>query len=633
MLLEDVVDFLKNTPPFQFLEEAVIRDIANNVSIEFYPKGSVILKQDGPASDSLRIIKKGGVKISVKSGCDEDMILDYRGEGESFGLVSLVGKEKQKTTIVAIDDTLCYLLGKDKVFSLIESQSAFTEFFLQSHFTKYMEKTCREMRNRSFFYGGSDHILMTTEIDEIAKKEVVTISDSASIQDAAQAMSRHKISSVVIVDSDDLPVGIVTDKDLRDKVVARGRDVRETVKNIMNLPLIRVEARDYCFEAVLKMLKYNIHHLLVIKDGKLRSIITNHDVLLLQGKSPLSLAKDIESQQTIEGLENIANKINHLVGFLLKEGARAGNIMKIVTELSDRLVKKVLEIAERKFGPAPAAWCWIAFGSEGRKEQIFRMDQDNALIYEDAASMKKEEESQKYFSDFTAFVKGSLDKCGFAPCPAQYMASNPQWRQPFRVWKKYFSEWISAPTADAVLKSMIFFDFRPLHGDISLAEELRSYIATLIEGQEVYLGHVANTVIKNRPPLGFLKSFVVEKNGEHKDELNLKLKGIMPLVDIVRLFAMERVVKETSTLGRIEELRNKHTIVGEYADEIEHAFEFFTLLMVHHQAELLEEGKPPDNFINPNKLSSLEKKTVKDAFHLIAGLQDSIIELYKALIW
>jgi CBS domain-containing protein len=180
---------------------------------------------------------------------------------------------------------------------------------------------------------------------------------------------------------------------------------------------------------------------------------------------------------------------------------------------------------------------------------------------------------------------------------------------------------------------MIFFDFRPLYGDFALAEELRSYLTALIGGEQVFLGHLANTVVKNRPPLGFLKSFVVEKIGEHKDELNLKVKGIMPLVDVVRLFALEKAVKETSTLGRIEELKDKHTLIKEYADEIEHAFEFITLLRVHHQAELLEEGKALDNFINPNKLSNLEKKTMKDAFHLIARLQDSVMELYKALIW
>jgi len=633
MVIEDVGDFLRGIPPFQFLDEAIINDIAGSITMEFYPKDRVILRQDGPASDSLRIIKNGGVKISLKSDDGEDIVIDYRGEGESFGLVSLMGKEKQKTTIVAVDDTVCYLLSKDKVFSLIDSQPVFTEYFLQSHFTKYMDKTCSEMRNRSFFYGSSDHILLTTHVGEIANKEAITVTDGATIQEAAQVMSQHRISSVVIVDGNNLPVGLVTDRDLGEKVVAKGRNPGETVRNIMSLPLIRVDAKDFCFEAVLKMLKYNVHHLLVIKDGALRSVVTDHDLLLLQGKSPLSLAKDIESRQTIESLLSVSKKINYLVGFLLKEGTKAGNIMKIVSELNDRLIKKVLEIAERRFGPAPVAYCWIVLGSEGRREQIFRTDQDNALIYDDTATVDQEEAVSSYFSAFTAFVKESLEKCGFPPCPAQYMASNSQWRQPLRVWRKYFSDWISTPTADAVLKSLIFFDFRPLYGEFSLADELRSYLTDLVGGQKVYLGHLANTVVKNRPPLGFLKSFVVEKSGEHKDELNIKIKGVAPLVDIVRLFALERGVKETSTLERIGALRDKHTILKEYADEIEHAFEFITLLRVHHQAELLQEGKAIDNFINPNKLSNLEKKTVKDAFHLITKLQDSTVERYKAFMW
>jgi CBS domain-containing protein len=629
---EDAVDFFKKTPPFQFLDEDAIEDVAGSVSTEFYPGESVILRQDGPASDSLRIIKKGGVRISVKSD-DEDVVIDCRGEGESFGLVSLLGKDKQKTTIVALEDTVCYLLGRDKILTLIDSHPGFTEFFYQSHFTKYVDKTCSEMRNKSFFYGSSDHVLLTTQVWEIANKDAVSINDGATIQEAAQTMSRQGVSSVVIVDGNNLPAGVVTDKDLRDKVVARGRDMRETVKNIMTLPLIRVDAKDCCFDAVLKMLKYNVHHLLVIKDGALSSVITNHDILLLQGKSPLSLAKDIEGQHTIEGLLPVSKRIDHLAGFLLKEGAKASSIMKIVSELNDRLIKKVLEITERKLGAAPVDYCWIVYGSGGRREQIFRTDQDNALIYQDTSAEEEEKVVSPYFSGFAALVKESLEKCGFPPCPWGYMANNPEWCKPLRVWKKYIAGWISTPTADAVLKSMIFFDFRPLYGNFGLAEELRSHLMTSLDGQKVYLGYLANIAVKNRPPLGFFNSFVVEKGGEHKDELNIKKKGLAPIVDMVRLCALERGRKETSTLERIEALREKHTIIKEYADEIEHAFEFLTLLGVHHQAALMEEGKAIDNFINPNKLSNLEKKTVKDAFHLIGRMQDLTIERYKALIW
>jgi CBS domain-containing protein len=213
------------------------------------------------------------------------------------------------------------------------------------------------------------------------------------------------------------------------------------------------------------------------------------------------------------------------------------------------------------------------------------------------------------------------------------MASNPQWCQPLKVWKKNFTSWIATPTADAVLNSVAFFDFRPMYGEFSLAEALRDDLNSLLVDQKVFLGYLANMAIKNTPPIGFFKSFVVEKGGEHKDELNLKIKGLAPLVDIIRLFALEKGIRETSTLERIETLRNKHTIAEEYADDFEHAFEFLMLLRIHHQYRQMSSGQEPDNFINPNRLSNLEKRSIKEAFQLISKVQDMIIERYKSLIW
>ena len=633
MILEDVIKFLQNVPPFQFLDGASLADVAKDLSMEFYPKNTVILKQDGPPSDSLRIIKKGGVRISVKSGTGEDVVIDFRGEGDTFGIVSLMSKDRQKTTIVAIDDTICYLLNKEHLYRIIESHPTFTEYLLQSHFTKYIDKTYREMHNKSLFYGSSDHLLFTTQIGDMATKDIIAVCEKATIREAAEEMVRNRISSVIVFNADGQPTGIVTDRDMREKVVARARDVNDSVKDIMSLPLVRVDVKDYCFEAVLRMIKHNIHHILVIKDGTLKGVLTNHDLMLLQGSSPLSFAKDLESQQTIEGLIPVSVKINRVVGLLLKEGARASNITKIITELNDRLVRKVLEIAEKQFGQPPVAYCWVSLGSEGRKEQTFKTDQDNAVIYADPETTMQEAEIRRYFTEFTGFVKDGLLRCGFPPCPADYMPTNPKWCQPLRVWKKYISDWVSTPTPDALLNALTFFDFRPLHGENALAEDLRTYLIGALKDQKVFLGHLANMAIKNSPPIGFFKSFVVEKDGEHKNELNLKVKGVAPLVDIIRLFALERGIRETSTLERIAALRASHTIVQEYADEFEHAFEFIMLLRIHHQFSQLSEGGVADNFINPNKLSNLEKRSIKDAFHLITTVQDLIIERYKSLIW
>jgi CBS domain-containing protein len=183
------------------------------------------------------------------------------------------------------------------------------------------------------------------------------------------------------------------------------------------------------------------------------------------------------------------------------------------------------------------------------------------------------------------------------------------------------------------MKSLIFFDFRPLYGDLSLAESLRDSLNALLEGQMIFLGYMANMIIKNTPPVGFFKSFIVEKSGEHKNELNMKVKGIAPIVDMARLFALEKGVRETSTIERLSTLKEKHTIVKEFADELEHAFEFMMLLRIQQQFEQMESGKEPNNFINPNSLSNLEKKMMKQSFNLITRLQDIIIERYKPLIW
>ncbi|MDA8104838.1 MAG: DUF294 nucleotidyltransferase-like domain-containing protein, partial [Nitrospiraceae bacterium] len=468
LITEDVIEFLKNVPPFQFLEEKTLQGIAGGLSMEFYPKGSMILHQDGPPSEYLRIIKKGGVKVFIKADKGEEVLIDYRSEGDSFGLLSLVGGDKSRANVVAVDDTICYLLNKAAILKLVDSVPAFTEFFLKSFLNKFIDKTYEEMHNKSLLFGGGEKLLFTTPVGEIAARNVMTAPQTISIRKAAEIMSERRYSSLVIVDEQGVPAGIVTDRDLRDKVVSKGRTGNEKVSDIMSVSLIKTEARDYCFEALLKMIRYNIHHLLVVDQGKLMGIVTNHDLMMLQGTSPISLVREIESQQTIDGLVPAARKTNEIVGLLLKEGARASNITRIISEINDRLVKKIIEIAEKEFGSPPLPYCWMVFGSEGRKEQTFRTDQDNAIVYEDPLTEKEDAEARTYFSVFSAFIRDSLIKCGFPRCPANYMASNPEWCQPVKIWKKYFSSWVYTPTPDAVMKSLIFFDFRPLYGDFRL---------------------------------------------------------------------------------------------------------------------------------------------------------------------
>lgn len=629
-IIEDIMDFLKSVPPFEFLSDEVINSITVKISMEYYPKGTHILLQDGAPSEFLYVIKKGGVKVYRRVE-NEEVVIDYRSEGDTFGFVSLMSGDKSRANVMAIDDTICYLIPKETILNLISKYPEVRDFFLRSFMNIYLDKGYRDDQSKKAITYTVDKILFTTPVEEIATKNVITVKENTPIREAAKIMCENSISSLIVVDDQGISLGIITDKDLRKKVVASGRSVDEPVKNIMNYPIITIDARDFCFEAVVRMLKYNIHHLLVIKDGSISGIITNHDIMMLQGLSPITIVRDLEIQHSVEGLMNASKQINTIVGNLISQGAKASNITRIITEINDRIVKKVIQFAEREFGQPPVPYCWIALGSEGRKEQTFKTDQDNALIYADPPP-SQQEAVQKYFLEFTSYIKENLLKCGFPPCPGDIMASNPKWCQPLKVWKKYFSQWIYTPKGENINLSNIFFDFRGIYGDLSLEENLRDYLLGIVKDQKVFLGYLANLAVRNKPPLGFFKTFVVEKSGEHKDKLNLKIKGIAPIVDIIRLFSLEKSVRETSTLERIEALKNKHTVVRDYADEIVYAFEFLMLLRIRHQYEQVIQGIMPDNFINPESLSNLEKKLLKDTFQLISKLQDILIERYKLMI-
>lgn len=628
LILNDVVAFLEKVPPFQTLSRSELKSVARKVSMEFYPKGTEVLTQGGTPSTHLYVIQKGGVKIFIRPG-NEEVVIDYRSEGESFGFVSLYSGDKSRTNIVAIEDTICYLIDRETFFRLHDTNPYFAEYFLKSYLKKYIDKTFVEMYEKDFLYRAGSNLPFSTFVRDATSKKLITATLDATVQGVAQIMAANKISSIVLVDGGGNPVGIITDRDMREKVVANGLSVDTPAKEIMSTELRSVQANDYCFEASLQMIRHGIHHLLVMSGEKLVGIVTNHDLMMLQGISPITVARDIENRTNVDCLIPIAHDINNVVGMMLKEGAKASNIARILAELNDRLLNKIIELEVKDLGEPPVPFAWLVFGSEGRKEQTFKTDQDNALIYADPANQAEQEAAEKYFAELARRVNDDLIRSGFPPCPADYMARNPKWRKPLKAWKSYFTEWLLTSTPQAILLSSILFDFRPVYGEAALAETLRNHLMQTLREERFFLARMGASIVDNRPPLGFFKTFVVEKSGEHKNELNLKISAASLLVDIVRLFSLEKGVRETSTLERLNALKGVHSMVDEFADELEQAFEFIMLLRVLNQYEQIQSGLAPDNFINPHKLSTLEKQTLKEVFQLINRIQDLIDQRYR----
>jgi CBS domain-containing protein len=348
--------------------------------------------------------------------------------------------------------------------------------------------------------------------------------------------------------------------------------------------------------------------------------------MMLQGTSPLSLAREIETRDTIDGLVPAATKIDRVITILIKEGAKASNVTRIITEINDRLLKKVLEITEDRMGRPPVAYCWIAFGSEGRKEQTFKTDQDNAIIYEDLPNSG--DEVVQYFSEFSLLMKDALARCGFPPCSADYMASNPAWRQPLSVWKKYFAEWIHSPTPESVLRSLIFFDFRPIHGDLLLAERLRAYLGHEIKDRALFLANMAGAVLKNRPPLDFFGNIRCARTGVQKGTFNIKINGLSPIIDAARLSALGLQVYHTSTIERLTEVKDRCGVLGSFSDELEQAFEFMMSLRLRHQYQQIQARVEPDNLVDPQGLGALDRTMLKESFKLINAAQEAIMKTY-----
>jgi CBS domain-containing protein len=627
MTTQDAFMLLEKTPAFASLPKDVLAALSKEMTTEIHPKGQTILRQNGPAAEHLRIIKSGSVKVFVRTNEGEEVVVAHRSAGDLFGLISLVYGDLCPDTIVAAEDTACFLIKKETVLGLLKTQAPFSEFCLKAVLARLVDTTYKDIRDRTLLYGGGDKLLFTNILGDVAVRNVVTASEDISIQRAAEIMASHKISSLVLLDSEGRPAGMITDRDLRNKVVAKGRDTAGPVGGIMSVTIIKSDARDHCFEALLKMMRYNIHHLLVVNKGELTGILTNHDLMMLQGTSPMSLAGEIENQTTVDGLTPAAKKINRLISILIKEGARASTITRIITEINDRLLRKLLEITEKKLGPPPVSYCWIVYGSEGRKEQTFKTDQDNALIYDDAG--KDDEASEQYFADLAGRMKDALIRCGFPACTADYMASNPKWRQPLGAWKAYFSRWINTPAPDSILQSLVLFDFRPVYGNLLLAEKLRAFLGHEISGKKPFLGQMAASVVRNRPPLGLFGRFVCEKKGSRKGTFNIKINALCPIIDAARLSALEIRAYQTSTLARLMELKDRQgTAAGECSGDLEQAFEFLMSLRLRHQYQQIERGIEPDNFIDPRALGVMERKMLKETFKLILSVQEATKRKY-----
>jgi len=475
--------------------------------------------------------------------------------------------------------------------------------------------------------------LFRQRVRELIKRAPVTCAPSVSTMDAARRLSREGVGSVVVVDAADAPIGIVTDRDLRQKIVAEGRDpVATPVCEIMSSPLVALRPSAFAFDGVLEMTRHRIQHIVLVEDGRLIGVVSSRDFLALQSTHPITLARDITRAGSLDALAELARRVTTLVGRLVDEGGTAYDIGKLVAEFNDRIVVRVQGLASGALEEAgeeapPVRYCWLSFGSEARREQTLRTDQDNGLLYEDPPPHLAARAAE-YYAKFADAVIQGLVHVGFPRCPGDAMASNPNWRQPLSIWEGYFRCWMGEVRPEHVLAACIYFDIRPLGGAEELAARLLDIVRVDAPRHHVFLRYLAADVASRRLPVTIFGNLSVDRSGPHRGALDVKKAGGLQLVGAGRVYNLALSLGETNTVDRMRAAAARGVFTDAEAREITDAFQHLVRLRLVHQLEQIARGEAPDNYITPSHLSRADALLMRDAMKTVARVQAEVRERY-----
>ncbi len=606
--LAEIRDFLAQHPPFDELPPPVLAQLPRQLSARYFKRGSTLVTAGRPNS-TMFILRSGAVDIRDPHGA----LVERSDPGTCFGMSSVIADGPSTYTMVAIQDSLTYLMPAEVFNELLRTQPPFTRFFMTQQAGRIRSAVQAVQVSDS---GGA---VLKTRVRDILKKAPITTTPDVSILDAATVMRHKRVSALIVVEDDDL-VGILTDRDLRNKVVAAGHDTSEPVSTVMTPKPHIIDANALALEVMLDMTEKGVHHLPVLECGRVIGLVTAGDLMRLEQANPIYLVGDIAKQVDLAGLQRCAARLPDVVETYVVQDASADDIGRVVTAVGDAFTRKLLNFAEAELGSPPVRYCWMAVGSQGRLEQGLQSDQDHAIILDDAVLP----EHLPYFSDLSHRVVDGLEACGYPRCPGDMMASNPQWRQPLQRWGHYFAGWMNEPEPDALLYAQTFFDMRPVHGDNHLFTRLQNAVVGRAPQATRFLTYLAKQCQAWRTPIGFFRDFVLETEGEHKNTLDLKAGGIIAVVQMARLFALSKGLTEVNTRARLQAAASAEALSQENADNLADAFELINHARLRHQIRQLRAGDTPDNNVAPSSLSSFEKRHLRDAFGVIRKMQNAV---------
>lgn len=609
---DEIRDFLAGTAPFSSLPQEELAALPARLTQRYVPRGESLLRA-GLANDDVFLVRHGLVDVFDASGT----LLDRRDVGDHLGYSTLMSGEPSLYTMTAVEDSLVLVIHRD-VFDDLNARHREVARY-------YGGENARIRAVASKLRSSTAGDALRARVADLMTPEPVTAPATATIREAAQTMAAANVSALLLVDGDGRLAGIVTDHDLRARVVAAGRDVSGPVADVMTPEPHHVDPSTLAMEAMLLMGERGHHHLPVVEAGELVGMVVLGDILRTMQTDPVYAAAGLARKTTVEGVAEIAaNARRAAVGFI-ERGIGPDEISRMLTSNADAVARRLLVMAEQELGEPPVPYCFVVLGSQGRREMGLASDQDNAIILDGAYD---EAAHGAWFAELADRVCRGLDACGQALCPGGMMASNPAWRMTLRQWEDTFHGWITAPDGDALLHAQTFFDIRGIHGDLHLVEALRASYVPIASNSTRLHAHLAKLATFREPPLGFFRGLVLEKGGSHANTVDVKKGGTAAIVQMGRLFAVAGGLPQVGTRERLTAGAGAGTVSARGAEDLRDAFEFLSSVVLRHQAAQLGAGEEPDNHVDPKALPKADREHLRDAFGVIRGIQQGLAARY-----
>ncbi|HMD57577.1 MAG TPA: putative nucleotidyltransferase substrate binding domain-containing protein [Solirubrobacteraceae bacterium] len=602
--LSDVADFLAAHAPFESVDRDELARVASCAEVEFHLAGAIIFSQGAEPVEHLRVVRSGAVEIVL-----DERVLDRLESGEMFGHASMLSGLPPGFAARAAEDTLCYRIPADVARELLSRPEGM----------RYVARSLLEWPAEAVGAlelspaAGPAHV----PVGSLVHGAPVVCEPGTSIQEAAAAMSSAGATSVV-VDLGDGSLGILTDHDLRTRVVAAGVAGDAPVSVAMTAPAYTCGPDRLAGEVLLDMLDRGLRHYPIVSaSGELLGVVSDSDLVAVETRSSFHLRRAIGRAQSRQELVAASAAFAPMVIALHDARVDPANISAIYTVVLDALTRRLLELAVAERGGAPPSFAWLALGSQARREATPGSDSDSAIVYFDEDGG---ETVRPFLQGVGAEVVAGLEACGLRRDAQGVTAAEELVVRSLASWQRAVRGWMARPTQEqAVMLVSVFVDSRPVWG-IHMGTPIADTFATAPR-DEALLRLLARLALSYRPPTGFLRGLVVEHSGENRGRLDLKRGGLLPVVDLARWAGMAAGVTSASTRERLRAAADAGTLSRSTARTLEDAFDLILGLRLEHQVQQLRAGAQPDDYIDPESLSELTRSYLKEAFRAIASVQ------------